>query len=63
MGVMGTVALAMLVYAGFLFMTAAGNSDRERKALDIMLWSGLGIIVILSSYAVVQFIVQNAFVG
>lgn len=61
MGVIGTIALTMLVYAGILFMTAAGNSDREKKAMDIMFWSGLGIVVVLSSYAIVQFIVENAF--
>lgn len=62
MGVMGTIALAVLVYAGVLWMTAAGNSDRERKALDIMFWGALGVLVILSSYTIVQFIVENALV-
>ncbi len=56
MGIIGSIALLILIYAGFLWMTAAGNSSKEQQAMKTMLWGGMGVIIILSSYAVVQFI-------
>lgn len=61
MGVLGTIALVIIVYAGILWMTAAGNSTREKEALDTIFWAILGVIIILSSYALVKFIIGNAF--
>ncbi|MDO8264781.1 MAG: pilin [Candidatus Parcubacteria bacterium] len=41
------VAPIMIVYAGFLFMTAGGNSEKITKAKNLILWTvaGLGIIL------------------
>jgi hypothetical protein len=58
MGVMGTVALLMFIYGGILWMTARGNSDAAGKAIKIFMWSGLGVIVILTSYSIVNFVFE-----
>ncbi|MEK7083702.1 MAG: pilin [Patescibacteria group bacterium] len=58
-GIIGTIALVMFVYGGGLWMFAAGNSDREKRALLTMLWTGLGIVVILSSYALAKFVLRT----
>lgn len=55
-GIMGSIALAMLVYGGILFMISAGNSERTEKGRSILVWSSLGLIVILTSYALVNLI-------
>lgn len=55
MGVMGSIALAMFVYAGFLFMVS-GTTDSVEKARSIMVWSSMGIVVVFASYALVQLI-------
>lgn len=55
-GVIGTIALLMFVYGGLLWMTSAGNAEKTKKAMDIILWSSLGVIVILASYAIVNFV-------
>ncbi|GEM_PF-2669752 len=56
MGVVGSIALVMMIYGGALWMTAAGNSEKDARALKIMFWAGLGVVIILSSYAVVTFV-------
>ncbi|PIT86152.1 MAG: hypothetical protein COU33_04760 [Candidatus Magasanikbacteria bacterium CG10_big_fil_rev_8_21_14_0_10_43_6] len=61
MGVLGTVSLVIIIYGGILWMTAAGNANREQEGLEIVFWAALGIIIILSSYALVKFIIGNAF--
>lgn len=56
MGIIGTIALLMFVYGGVLWMISAGSAEKTKKAMDIMLWASLGVIVILASYALVDFV-------
>ncbi len=58
MGVVGTVALVMMLYGGITWMTARGNSESTQKARDTILWAGLGIVLIFASYALVNFIFE-----
>jgi len=58
MGIMGTVALLLFVYGGILWMTAAGNSERAGEARKILIWTSLGLIIILGSYGIVDFVFQ-----
>jgi hypothetical protein len=60
-GILGTFALLILVYAGVLWMTAGGNAEREKKAMEIMFWGVLGLFTMLASYSVVGFIIRNTF--
>jgi len=52
----GAFALALYVWAGFTWMTSAGNSERTASALKIIVWTSLGVMVTLSSYVLVQFL-------
>lgn len=56
LGIVGSIALAMFVYGGFTVMTAAGNSERTKKGTEILIWSALGVVVILASYALVDLV-------
>lgn len=58
-GIMGTVALIMLIYGGLLWMTAGGNSSQVEKAHDVIIWAALGIFLIFGSYAIVTFIFES----
>ncbi len=58
MGVIGTVALVMMLYGGITWMTARGNSESTQKARDTILWAGLGIVLIFASYALVDFVFE-----
>lgn len=58
-GIVGSVALLMFVYGGFMWMLAAGNSDRVEKGKNIIVWATLGLVVIFTSYAIVNFIFSD----
>jgi len=58
MGIMGSIALAMIVYGGVLWMTAGGNAEKGAKAMQIFIWSSLGIVLIFASYAVVDIVFE-----
>lgn len=47
-------AFLAFVYAGFLYVTAYGNDDQIGKAKKIMIYTVVGIIVVILSYAIVS---------
>jgi hypothetical protein len=49
------VALA-IVYSGFLFVFARGNSEKLTKAKDALLWTLVGAAVLLGSWAIAKMI-------
>jgi type IV secretory pathway VirB2 component (pilin) len=55
----GTLALVMIIVAGFRWMTAQGEVDQVKKAKATLTWSIIGLIVAFSSYAMVDFILQR----
>ncbi len=59
LGVVGSLSLAMFVYAGFAWMLSTGNAEKENKAKGIMIWTTLGMIVIFGAYAAVKFVLEN----
>ncbi len=61
LGVLGTIATVLVFYAGFLWMTAAGDDDQIGKAKNIMTAAIIGLIVILASYSISTFFVKSAY--
>jgi len=59
LGVVGSLALALFIYGGFLWMTAAGNAEQVAKGRNTLLWATLGLIIIFSSYALVRFVIYE----
>ncbi|MEK7067957.1 MAG: hypothetical protein AAB956_03090 [Patescibacteria group bacterium] len=55
LGLLGIIFLVLVLYAGFLWMTAAGNEDQVGKAKNILTTSIIGIIIIVAAYAIVKF--------
>lgn len=55
-GLIGSLAFIMFIYAGVRFMTSGGNKQVEMKALKSLAFTGIGILIILSSYILVQFL-------
>ena len=59
MGLLGIVAVVIILIGGFLWMTAGGNEDKVKKA-KMWIFSGIiGLIIILSAYAIATFVVQS----
>lgn len=52
----GSIALALYIWAGLLWMTAAGSSERIEKARSILVWTTFGVAIMLASYFIVDFV-------
>ncbi len=57
--IMGSLALLVFVYGGFLWLTSAGNSEHVKKGTSAMLWAAIGIFIIFSSYAIITLIFKG----
>lgn len=57
LGFLGLVAVAFVIYAGVLMVTSQGEDEGTGKAKKILLYAGIGIIIILLSFAIVRLIV------
>lgn len=55
-GVLGTIALVMFIHAGLMWMTSRGNATVAEASRNEMMWAALGVVVILSSYVVVNWL-------
>lgn len=54
LGVLGSLALLMMVWGGFQWLTSAGNTEKVEKGTSTMLWAIIGVVVVLSSYMLVD---------
>ena len=52
----GIAAFAMLVLGGFRFLTSAGNPTSQKDAKDIITSAVIGLLLLLSSYLLLQVI-------
>lgn len=57
-GIVGSLALLMFIWGGFLWLTAAGNTDRIKQGRDSMMWAVIGLVFIFSSYIIASFIIK-----
>lgn len=60
---MGIVVLVIILYAGFLWMTAGGNEEQIERAKKTLRNAVIGLLIILSAYAIVAFVMRMLGVG
>lgn len=53
---LGIIAVAIIMYAGYLWMTSGGSADRLAKAKKTLTNGVIGLIIIILSFAIVTFI-------
>ncbi len=52
----GMVAVLVIVVAGFIFVTSNGDANKIGQAKQAILYSVIGLVVILMAFAITQFI-------
>ncbi len=58
--VAGIIAIIFTIYSGILYLTTAGNPDNVKKALNGLIYGGIGIAVIVLSRFIVQTVMNYA---
>jgi len=56
LGLLGTIALVIILYAGFKWMTAGGNEENVKDAQKILMAAVIGLVIIVTAYSVTRFV-------
>lgn len=59
LGILGVVAVAYIIYAGFKWVTAAGNEDHVKEAKSTIKNAIIGIAIVFLSYVIINFVVDQ----
>lgn len=59
LGLLGIISLSLILYAGYTIMTAAGNEEKVAQGKKILINAVIGLVIIFSSVAIVQFIINS----
>jgi len=53
----GVIFLVLMVYAGYLWMTARGEEEQIKKSQKIIISSVIGLVITVSAYSITEFVV------
>lgn len=59
MGLLGIVAVVIILLGGFKWMTAGGNDEKVKEAKKLIVSGIIGLIIILTAYAIAQFVLNS----
>ncbi len=58
LGLLAIITVILIIYAGFLIMTSGGDPEKVGRGRKVMINAVVGLVIILSSLAIVQFIIN-----
>ena len=59
LGLLGLIALVIILIAGFKWMTSGGNEEKISEARKMLIAGIVGLIIILASYVITSFILES----
>lgn len=63
LSILGIIFIILIIYAGYSWMTAEGDETKVTKAKDTLRRAIIGLIIILSAYAIYLFLWNNFFMA
>ena len=58
-GIIGVVAVIMVIIGGYYYMTSQGEPNRVQRGKNTILYGIIGLIICLSAFAIVNFILNS----
>ena len=59
LGLLGLILVVLIIYAGFLWMTAQGDAKKVEKAKDMIKQAIIGLIIVFAAYAITTFVIDS----
>jgi hypothetical protein len=59
LGVLGIVAVVIVLWGGVMWMTAGGSDEKVSSAKKILFSGLIGLVIILSAFALTQFVINQ----
>ncbi len=58
-GIVGFLAVIMIIVGGITYTTSAGDANKVKKAKDTIMYGVIGLIIALLAFAIVNFVLKN----
>ncbi|OGL94724.1 hypothetical protein A2348_02280 [Candidatus Uhrbacteria bacterium RIFOXYB12_FULL_58_10] len=59
LGFLGIIAVCIILIGGFKWMTAQGNEDKVKTAKKVLISGIIGLVIVLSAFAIAQFVISS----
>lgn len=60
-GVIGFIAVIVIILGGVQYTTSAGDSGKVKKAKDTIMYGIIGLVIALLAYSIVNFVLSSLF--
>lgn len=57
LSVLGIVFVILVIYAGFMYLSAQGDTTKVQKANKLLTQSVIGLIIVIAAYAISNFVI------
>ena len=61
LGVIGFVAVVMIIVGGVQYTTSSGDTAKVTKAKNTIMYGVIGLVIALLAFAIVNFVLSNVF--
>ena len=59
LGFLGIIAVVIILYGGFIWMTAAGNEEKVGTARKIIIAGIIGLAIVLAAWGIAKFVLNS----
>ena len=59
LGFLGIVTVVIILYGGFLLMTAGGSEDRIKDGKKFIIRGILGLVIVVAAFPIAQFVISS----
>ncbi len=59
LGLMGLIAVVIIIIGGFMWMTSGGSEEKVKKAKSLMGYAVIGLVIVIIAYAAAAFIINK----
>lgn len=59
LGFLGIIAVVIILLGGFKWMASGGNEDKVKKAKQLIYSGIIGLVIVLSAYAIASFVIDQ----
>lgn len=59
LGFLGIVTVVIILYGGFLLMTAGGNEDRIKDGKKFIIRGIIGLVIVVAAFSIAQFVIGS----
>jgi len=63
LSLLGIIFIILMIYGGFMWMTASGDDEQVKKALSVIKNAIIGLIIVVGAYAITYFVFTGVIGG